>query len=154
MKKNLITVLCALLTTSSPASVVPRPDRDRPLRLGVVRFEEGALKGNTVDNVAGERRLGRWLENLEQLSIHAETLPRFRQIETGIRAANCDKLQGLLHACQMAMASAEEGATPPESCTHLQTQADENAGQGLCGPDVQKKTGGGSGIRTPVRLLT
>lgn len=129
-------ILCAWLTfglvVPSPASLAPQPDR--PLRMGVIRFDDEAPVRQT--SVAGERRLGRWLENLDQLSIRAETLPPVRASQRGEDETSCDRLKGLLEACQTALTLTD--TDPPPSCTALASRAEQSARQGQCGLEVQK----------------
>ncbi len=134
MKSFLVYLQALLLAFPAHASLSPH---DRVLRMGVLRYlEEPNLVGHD-SHQHFEKRLGRWLENFESLSIHAESLPPKLKMKESVERG-CTSLRGTIAGCQKTMTLGRELSAWKASCQGLAEEADEASNFGICGKEAQK----------------
>ncbi len=133
MKRLIVQVQVFLLVLPVPPVWGSVSTDRRPLRVGVLRYSSG---DDTVpSSPILEKRLGRWLENLENVAVEAESLPSSLAALSST-VDSCRPLQAAVEKCQKSFFLKK--GSELTSCAPVEPLAHSAAALGLCGEDLQR----------------
>ncbi len=132
MKRFIISVQVFFLILPARASV---EQRERPLKVGVMRYSSVDDTGPAAP--VWEKRLGRWLENLEHVEVEAESLPPSVASSRPV-PESCIPLQRAIARCQQGFFAKNGSRAIRGACAAIEPFSGEAAAAGNCGEDLQR----------------